>query len=316
MVQIASPVVSTAFGGIEETDYEVICVNDCSTDSTLCVLQELQKIHNNLKVFSNNENLRAGGARNRGVKEASGKYIVFIDADDYFHPKSAAQAVNYLKKTELDILMCDFARHTLDKPNNSLIHQFKSSGIMTGREFLVTNSLPYSPWKYFFRKSIMLDNQVYFAEKVSCEDVDWAQKIAFFADRMQYQPILLMHYVLTDTSQTATEYRNKNTVFHRLLAGARVTQILSLCENSNEEQQIINVAKSTLQNGLIFLNALVSSPTEKAKMISLCISPNIDWGVKINTIRKMPMLYATMSTVIAPLFRMAITAHRKLKKRV
>ena len=44
-------------------------------------------------MFSNAENLRAGGSCNRGVKEAAGEYILFIDADDYFRPGAVPEGL-------------------------------------------------------------------------------------------------------------------------------------------------------------------------------------------------------------------------------
>ena len=59
--------------GLSEEEYEVVCVNDNSTDDTLEVLDRVAREHKNLRVVSNKENLRAGGARNRGVREARGE---------------------------------------------------------------------------------------------------------------------------------------------------------------------------------------------------------------------------------------------------
>ena len=61
--------------------YEVICVDDCSTDESRQWLKEQQKKHPNLYLIENKVNTRQGGARNKGVKAARGKYIVFIDQD-------------------------------------------------------------------------------------------------------------------------------------------------------------------------------------------------------------------------------------------
>lgn len=157
---------------LDANEFEVICVNDCSKDNTVGVVAAFQKRHSNLRLLSNAENMRAGGSRNYGVKEAGGEYILFIDADDYFHSGSLKKIFDYQREHKLDILVCDFARHTLQDPNNLLVHKFYSHEVMTGRQFLVVNSLPYAPWKYVFRKSLMYDNNVYFEEKVSCEDVD------------------------------------------------------------------------------------------------------------------------------------------------
>lgn len=300
---------------LEAEEYEVICVNDCSTDNTASVVRRIQQEHPNLYLHDNACNLRAGGSRNNGVKKARGEYILFIDADDYFHPGALKQVVDYQKTHRLDILVCDFARHALDRPNNDLVHNFKSQMVMTGREFLVENSLPYAPWKYVFRKSLMVDNRVFFEEKVSCEDVDWSHKIALFARSMQYQPILLTHYILTDTSQTSEEYKRTNTVFHRLLAGRRVTDLLPLCRTEAERECIKAVAENTLKNGVVFLNGLMISPSKKAEIIRSCLANDVDWGGEMNWVRDHAFLYGCLSTAIAPFFRLAIKIKRKYIKR-
>ena len=56
--------------------YEVICIDDCSTDDTRSWLKEQQKKHSNLVVIENEKNIRQGGSRNKGVRAAKGKYIV------------------------------------------------------------------------------------------------------------------------------------------------------------------------------------------------------------------------------------------------
>lgn len=296
---------------IDEELFEVICVNDCSKDNTLEVLEEIQKEHLNLRVLSNAENLRAGGGRNYGVREAKGEYILFIDADDYFHPGSLKRVVEYQQEKHWDILVCDFARHTLDRPNDILVHNFKSQEVMTGRQFLVTNSLPYAPWKYVFKRSLMMDNSVFFAEKVSCEDVDWTHKLAFFANTMQYQPILLTHYILMDTSQTSVEYKNANTVFHRLECGRRITALVSYCRTEEEKSAILGVAAGTLKNGIIFLNGLTIAPSKKVRIIEKCVSNDFVWGGLVGVASKHKWCYSCFSTFISPFFRLAIIVKRK-----
>ena len=109
--------------GLLEDEYEVICIDDCSTDDTLLHLYELQKLHNNMQVLRNCENLRAGGARNHGVKNSCGKYILFIDADDYIHPGGLRQAINHLKKQNIDLLMIDHVRDIMNgKIGTKMIH--------------------------------------------------------------------------------------------------------------------------------------------------------------------------------------------------
>lgn len=296
--------------GLPENDYEVICVDDCSSDGSYEYIQKLSQLYPQLKLLKNSFNIRAGGARNHGVRCSSGEYILFIDPDDYFHPQSLNKAFWYQKKNLLDILMCDFARHKENAPNNRLVHQFPSTEVMTGRQFLITNSLPYAPWKYIFRRSLMIENNVYFTECVSCEDVDWSHKIALFANKMQYKPILLTHYILSETSQTGSEYKNPETVFFRLMAGKRVAELITLCHTNEERTRIKAVAQETLFYGVIFLCALMTNPKDKSRILSECIDSKIKWRKELLLVKKYPLIYGIFSTLISPLFRLVLFVKR------
>lgn len=298
-----------------EDDYEVICVNDCSTDETNEVIIKIQESHSNLRLISNNENLRAGGARNHGVRKAKGEYIAFIDADDYYHQGALLKAIKHLKENNLDILIYDMARHPLDKPNNNLVFNFKDSSIMTGRRNLVVNSLPWSPTKYLFRKELMTKNDVWFEEKCSCEDVDWSHKLAFYANRTQYIPLLLYHYILTDISQTAMQFQKKESIFSRMFSGFRVYQLIHLYDREDEQRSLLNVANKELTNGTLFLNTLFISPSEKKKYILKYIPEDDRIGKFLSLVRKFPFLYSILSTAISPIFRLLVIARRKIKGR-
>lgn len=71
-------------------NYEIIAINDYSTDNTKQVLLN----YSNVKVIDNKENLKAGGSRNKGIEVANGEYIVFIDADDYLAENTTLQKLN------------------------------------------------------------------------------------------------------------------------------------------------------------------------------------------------------------------------------
>lgn len=296
-------------------EYEVICVDDCSKDGTLEHLNSIANKHTNLRVLHNKTNLCAGGARNYGVKEAKGEYIVFIDSDDYFHNGSLRKVIDYQKDRKLDILVCDFVRHQEGDYNEYLVHNFSNKVILTGRKFMLVNGLPYAPWKYIFKRNLMLDNSIFFEECVSCEDVDWSHKLALYAKTMQYIPILLTHYILMPDSQTGSEFKNKNRVFNRLYCGLRILRLLELCKTEDEKNHILNVAISTYQNGILFLNALFISPFLKSSKIKEYIPIGNNYGRIINLVRNMPLLYSIFSTLISPLFLLLVKLKRKFRGR-
>lgn len=73
-------------------EIELICVDDCSTDGSLAVLQELSEAHPRLRVLQNLTNKGPGGSRNAGIRAAHGDYVFFLDADDRL-PEGALRAL-------------------------------------------------------------------------------------------------------------------------------------------------------------------------------------------------------------------------------
>ena len=69
---------------LEQTfqEFEVICVDDGSTDHSLEILEEYKKKDKRIRIFTQ-ENKYAGVARNNGLKHAKGEYVLFLDADDF-----------------------------------------------------------------------------------------------------------------------------------------------------------------------------------------------------------------------------------------
>ena len=78
-------------------NFEIICINDGSPDNSINILQMYQKKHNNIFII-NQENKGLGGARNTGLKYASGDYIWFIDSDDWIEPTSLYLLNNYISQ--------------------------------------------------------------------------------------------------------------------------------------------------------------------------------------------------------------------------
>ena len=71
-------------------DFEFIVVNDASTDSTADIVAKYDRI----KLINHTKNKRAGGARNTGIQEAYGEYIIFLDSDDTFADENVLSRIN------------------------------------------------------------------------------------------------------------------------------------------------------------------------------------------------------------------------------
>lgn len=86
------------------TEIEIICVDDCSTDNSWEILSAYEKKDSRIKIFRQEKNMRQGAARNRGLKEASGKYIWFIDSDDFINKEACQLLYDTAEKNNVQIL--------------------------------------------------------------------------------------------------------------------------------------------------------------------------------------------------------------------
>ena len=78
-------------------NWELIVVNDCSTDSTLEVAEAYAEKDKRVKVISNPENVGPAKTRNNGIKAAEGKYLAFLDGDDFWEPDFISTSIDFLK---------------------------------------------------------------------------------------------------------------------------------------------------------------------------------------------------------------------------
>ena len=85
-------------------DIEIICVDDCSTDNSLKILQEYSQKDSRIKVLNHNQNMTASQSRKDGVLASTGTYIMFLDGDDCLFPDSCQVAYTAIEKYQTDIV--------------------------------------------------------------------------------------------------------------------------------------------------------------------------------------------------------------------
>lgn len=108
---------------LEQTfkDYEVIIVDDMSTDNGMQIIKKYQKLFNKCKVIKNKTRRLNGGSRNVGIAEASGEYIICIDCDDWFIDNNVFEDIANKLKGE-DICFLDYRVHTKDYDMDCMQH--------------------------------------------------------------------------------------------------------------------------------------------------------------------------------------------------
>lgn len=78
-------------------DWELIIVDDCSTDNTVDIVSGYMKLHPNISLIRNEVNLGPGRSRNKGIQSASGRYIAICDSDDVWYPEKLELQFNFMQ---------------------------------------------------------------------------------------------------------------------------------------------------------------------------------------------------------------------------
>lgn len=87
-------------------DFELILVNDGSTDNSLKIMEEFAQKDSRIKIIDLKENGGAGNARNVGINHIRGKYTIFTDSDDVMYPQMLEKLYNYAQQNNLDVTIC------------------------------------------------------------------------------------------------------------------------------------------------------------------------------------------------------------------
>lgn len=169
-------------------DYEVILVNDGSTDGSLAIAQQYEKDHAHIRLISQ-ENKGLGGARNTGIKHAQGEYILFMDSDDRLAPDTLSATAAAAQREESDIVIFDF--EYVDETGRALSIQPAMEAVDGPFDLASQKSVLFSTpsaCNKLFRLSLFTDHQILFPERVWFEDLRTITKLYPYARRMCYLP--------------------------------------------------------------------------------------------------------------------------------
>ena len=182
-------------------DYEIVAVNDGSTDSSVKILKQYQEKSTKVRVITQ-KNKGLGGARNTGIQNAQGEFLVFLDSDDYIENNMLEILAQYLEKYKLDILAFDC---NLVNLYGEILQRATFSGSkdkytsLTQQEFLLLE--PTSCTKVY-RRTLYIEHNIKFPERLWYEDLATVFKLAPFAKNIGYLKLALYCYVQQDGSIT------------------------------------------------------------------------------------------------------------------
>ncbi len=194
-------------------DYEIIAVDDCSTDESWDILKNYEKrFPEKFRALHLEENKHQGGAKNAGLKTAQGEWIGFIDSDDWITPDMYERLIERAKSTGADLVGCDYcltSEHSMKV--GQVVHNNKAgqTGVLDDEKrrslILDGGSLVVK----IFRRSMILDNELWFPEHIFYEDNALGNSYLVLANHFEYieEPLYYYYQHGSSTVHTISEKR-------------------------------------------------------------------------------------------------------------
>lgn len=227
------------------TDFEVICINDGSTDQSLRMLNNFKKRDGRIKVIDK-DNGGCGSARNMGIDYAEGEYIYFFDPDDFIREDAFEKLYENAKNNDSDMVFSQIAWYregeaiNLNKPGIEIENEFDNVDFnnftFTYRDIprYVMNSY-FAPWIKLFRKDFLkVENSFKFHENIAFDDVPFHVETIIKANRISFVPEEFYQYRTSNTKSVSNTSSNSIDILH----------ICNIVENILRENNLFEEFKS------------------------------------------------------------------------
>ena len=155
-------------------DIEIICVNENSTDATPQILETFKKFDSRIKIINKEKSGSSSAGRNYGIKTARGKYVYFIDNDDFISTNYLENMYKIAEKENADIVINDninaFYENDLKTQKPFIKQTFKNGVYSVTPSFIQERHINSLPWSKLYKKEFLEKNNLKFPEKYIYED--------------------------------------------------------------------------------------------------------------------------------------------------
>lgn len=184
--------------GLENYGYEVILVNDGSTDGSVNVCEQYCQTHSNFRLIHQN-NSGVSVARNRGIDEAQGEYIILVDSDDYLLDNGLKMAVEHFHdRTDVDVISYFSSYDFWEK--KQITNNITIDG--TGHDFILQRGIVSFCWLFAYRKQFLDHHNIRFKPYIVGEDQLFTASVLLANPHIVGTDANIYRYVVRNSSAT------------------------------------------------------------------------------------------------------------------
>jgi glycosyltransferase involved in cell wall biosynthesis len=284
-------------------DFEIILIDDGSEDQSGQICDEYANKDKRVKVI-HKENARVSAARNDGIKMAKGKYLSFIDSDDWIEPEMFQVMVNKAEELNLDFIMCDYKKR-FNKYEDHRSQPIRS-GYYSTEEIkkelfpclIMFEYIEFPPtisnWVCIFNLEFIRKNNLYYDEDIHyCEDSILGSKMMYHATNFYYLKGYYFYNYFYNPASTTNTYNGKKWNYYQII-NDRLIEYFGKTNDFDFSRQIkINMLYFTL-NTLGQIQYSRSNGAERLNMIKQIMYhpkvtdifmdfklPSVSWKLKV-----------------------------------
>lgn len=258
--------------------YEMILVDDGSKDNSYDICLEYSNKYSFIKTIKNDKNRKVSYTRNNGLKNANGKYIVFIDSDDLIKEDYLEKLANAIELYSKTFIICGFINDDMKYNNRIDNYVYNQNQILSELDFdnhlleLFDKTLIQQLWNKIFIRSIIVDNDIQFDESLSI-----GEDTRFVLEYLKYlkpNKILFMNECLYHYKRDQENSLMFNTGYEKienLLENLKTLLDLTSLSNEVKQEMILSRKNTIIENYayIIYHNPKMKEKTKKELILRL-----------------------------------------------
>jgi len=182
-------------------NFEIIIVDDGSTDNSLDIVKEYQQNYDNITVL-HIENSGVSAARNIGIKHAKGEFLFFVDSDDTLYDYCLSTFVTEYTDKNIDLLIggADITYYPFTNKQKFWAEKFSSNSREENFFYYAEGRMIVAPWNKLVKKDFIIQHNLFFEEGIIIEDALWTFKLLYHSKKMKVFSTTTYLYKVRDKS--------------------------------------------------------------------------------------------------------------------